>query len=315
MSLHRSHLHFRGEKAFYSGKVRDVYYLDQVVVMVVSDRISAFDHVLPRPIPFKGQVLNQIALHFLKASRELVPNWLIASPDPNVSVGYQCEPVKVEMVVRGYLAGHAWRTYQKGGRWLCGVELPEGLKQHDPLPHPIITPTTKASEGHDEDISAEEILARGIVDSETWQKMCNYALKLFQFGQEMAAERGLILVDTKYEFGMYNGELLLIDEIHTPDSSRYYYKDGYEERQIGGEPQKQLSKEFVREWLMERGFQGKDGEVMPEMPDSFVTEVSDRYIELYELITGKTFVREPQDNLTERIEHNVNAFLENYVSG
>lgn len=218
------------------------------------------------------------------------------------------------MVVRGYLAGHAWRTYQKGERLLCGVSLPEGLKQHDQLPHPIITPTTKASEGHDEDISADEILARGIVDSATWQKMCDYALKLFQFGQEMASERGLILVDTKYEFGIHNGELLLIDEIHTPDSSRYYYKNGYEERQAAGEPQKQLSKEFVREWLMERGFQGKEGEIMPEMPDSFVTEVSNRYIELYELITGKNFIREPQENISDRIEHNVNLFLENNIS-
>lgn len=312
MSLHRSHLHFKGEKSFYSGKVRDVYYFDNLVAMVVSDRISAFDHVLPKPIPFKGQVLNQIALHFLESSKNLVPNWLIDSPDPNVSIGYACEPVKVEMVVRGYLAGHAWRTYQAGGRTLCGVTMPDGLNQHDALPSPIITPTTKASEGHDEDISADEILKRGIVSAEVWEKMCDYALKLYYFGQEMAKERGLILVDTKYEFGLYEGKLLLIDEIHTPDSSRYYYLDGYEERQAKGLPQRQLSKEFVREWLMARGFQGKTGEVMPDMPDDFVLEISERYIELYELITGKAFIRERQDNLTQRIENNVNTFLENH---
>jgi phosphoribosylaminoimidazole-succinocarboxamide synthase len=312
MSLHRSQLHFKGEKSFYSGKVRDVYYFDTLVAMVVSDRISAFDHVLPKPIPYKGQVLNQIALHFLESSKKLVPNWLIASPDPNVSIGYACEPVKVEMVVRGYLAGHAWRTYQSGGRTLCGVTLPEGLNQHDALPVPIITPTTKASEGHDEDISADEILERGIVSAEIWEKMCDYALKLYHFGQEMARERGLILVDTKYEFGLYEGKLLLIDEIHTPDSSRYYYLDGYNERQANGLPQRQLSKEFVREWLMARGFQGKTGEVMPEMPEEFVIEISERYIELYELITGKQFIREEQYNLSQRIENNVNTFLENY---
>ncbi|MFN8318559.1 MAG: phosphoribosylaminoimidazolesuccinocarboxamide synthase [Saprospiraceae bacterium] len=314
MSLHRSHLHFKGEKSFYSGKVRDVYYFDTLVAMVVSDRISAFDHVLPKPIPYKGQVLNQIALHFLEASKNLVPNWLIASPDPNVSIGYACEPVKVEMVVRGYLAGHAWRTYQSGTRTLCGVTMPDGLNQHDALPSPIITPTTKANEGHDEDISADEILKRGIVSAEIWEKMCDYALKLFQFGQEMAKERGLILVDTKYEFGVHEGKLLLIDEIHTPDSSRYYYLDGYADRQAKGLPQKQLSKEFVREWLMSRGFQGKTGEVMPDMPDEFVLEISERYIELYQLITGKEFIRENQENLTQRIENNVNTFLENHLS-
>ena len=314
MSLHRSHLHFKGEKSFYSGKVRDVYYFDTLVAMVVSDRISAFDHVLPKPIPYKGQVLNQIALHFLEASKNLVPNWLIASPDPNVSIGYACEPVKVEMVVRGYLAGHAWRTYQSGTRTLCGVTMPDGLNQHDALPSPIITPTTKANEGHDEEISADEILKRGIVSAEIWEKMCDYALKLFQFGQEMAKERGLILVDTKYEFGVHEGKLLLIDEIHTPDSSRYYYLDGYADRQAKGLPQKQLSKEFVREWLMSRGFQGKTGEVMPDMPDEFVLEISERYIELYQLITGKEFIRENQENLTQRIENNVNTFLENHLS-
>lgn len=314
MSLHHTGLQFNGQKGFYSGKVRDVYYFDHLIAMVVSDRISAFDHILPRPIPYKGQVLNQIALHFLEASKELVPNWLISSPDPNVSIGYPCEPVKIEMVVRGYLAGHAWRTYASGNRWLCGVEMPEGLNQHDAFPSPIITPTTKAHEGHDEDISAAEILSRGIIDADTWNLMCQYALTLFKLGQKMANERGLILVDTKYEFGLYNGKLLLIDEIHTPDSSRYYYLEGYQERQDKKEPQKQLSKEFVREWLMSKGFQGKEGDVMPEMPDSFVEEISERYIELYELITGKKFIKENQENLKERIETNVNHFLDNYPS-
>lgn len=313
MTLLHTGLEFTGQTRFYSGKVRDVYYFDHLIAMVVSDRISAFDHILPRPIPYKGQVLNQIALHFLEASKEIVPNWLIASPDPNVSIGYPCEPVKIEMVVRGYLAGHAWRTYASGKRELCGVALPEGLKQHDPFPSPIITPTTKASEGHDEDISAGEILSRGIIDEKTWNQMCEYALSLFALGQKMANERGLILVDTKYEFGIYHGQLLLIDEIHTPDSSRYYYLEGYQERQDQNEPQKQLSKEFVREWLMAHGFQGKDGEVMPEMPDAFVAEISARYIELYELITGKPFIKESQENLKERIEHNVNTFLANYA--
>ena len=313
MTLLQTGLQFNGQTGFYSGKVRDVYYFDQLIAMVVSDRISAFDHILPRPIPYKGQVLNQIALHFLEASKELVPNWLISSPDPNVSIGLPCEPVKIEMVVRGYLAGHAWRTYASSKRLLCGVEMPEGMHQHDAFPMPIITPTTKASEGHDEDISAAEILSRGIIDESTWNQMCQYALSLFDFGQKMANERGLILVDTKYEFGIYKGQLLLIDEIHTPDSSRYYYLDGYQERQDRNEPQKQLSKEFVREWLMANGFQGREGEVMPEMPDDFVKEISDRYIELYELITGKNFVKEGQENLKERIEKNVNTFLANYV--
>lgn len=312
MTILQSAIQFNGQKGFYSGKVRDVYFFDQLIAMVVSDRISAFDHILPRPIPYKGQVLNQIALHFLEASKNLVPNWLLASPDPNVSVGYPCEPVKIEMVVRGYLAGHAWRTYASGNRILCGVELPKGMKQHDAFPQPIITPTTKESEGHDEDISATEILHRGIIDESTWNQMCQYALSLFELGQRMANERGLILVDTKYEFGIYQGKLLLIDEIHTPDSSRYYYLDGYQDRQDRNEPQKQLSKEFVREWLMDNGFQGREGEIMPEMPDSFVAEISARYIELYELITGKSFVKESQENLKERIENNVNTFLANY---
>ncbi|HRG19696.1 MAG TPA: phosphoribosylaminoimidazolesuccinocarboxamide synthase [Saprospiraceae bacterium] len=313
MTLLHTGIQFNGQTGFYSGKVRDVYYFDHLIAMVVSDRISAFDHILPRPIPYKGQVLNQIALHFLEASKDLVPNWLIASPDPNVSIGYPCEPVKIEMVVRGYLAGHAWRTYASGQRVLCGVEMPEGMQQNDAFPQPIITPTTKASEGHDEDISAREILNRGIIDEAIWNQMCQYALMLFDLGQKMANERGLILVDTKYEFGIYNGQLILIDEIHTPDSSRYFYLDGYQHRQDKKEPQKQLSKEFVREWLMVNGFQGREGEIMPEMPDDFVKEISDRYIELFELITGKNFIKESQENLKERIENNVNTFLANYV--
>lgn len=314
MTLLQTGIQFNGQTGFYSGKVRDVYYFDHLIAMVVSDRISAFDHILPRPIPYKGQVLNQIALHFLEASKDLVPNWLIASPDPNVSIGYPCEPVKIEMVVRGYLAGHAWRTYASGQRVLCGVEMPEGMQQNDAFPKPIITPTTKASEGHDEDISAREILNRGIIDEAIWNQMCQYALMLFDLGQKMANERGLILVDTKYEFGIYNGQLILIDEIHTPDSSRYFYLDGYQDRQDKKEPQKQLSKEFVREWLMANGFQGREGEIMPEMPDDFVKEISDRYIELFELITGKNFIKESQENLKERIENNVNTFLANYVA-
>ena len=313
MTLLHTGIQFNGQTGFYSGKVRDVYYFDHLIAMVVSDRISAFDHILPRPIPYKGQVLNQIALHFLEASKDLVPNWLIASPDPNVSIGYPCEPVKIEMVVRGYLAGHAWRTYASGQRVLCGVEMPEGMQQNDAFPQPIITPTTKASAGHDEDISAREILNRGIIDEAIWNQMCQYALMLFDLGQKMANERGLILVDTKYEFGIYNGQLILIDEIHTPDSSRYFYLDGYQDRQDKKEPQKQLSKEFVREWLMANGFQGREGEIMPEMPDDFVKEISDRYIELFELITGKNFIKESQENLKERIENNVNTFLANYM--
>ncbi|MBK8699881.1 MAG: phosphoribosylaminoimidazolesuccinocarboxamide synthase [Saprospiraceae bacterium] len=310
MTLHRSTFNFKGQKAVYHGKVRDVYYFDDFVAMVVSDRISAFDHILPRPIPFKGQVLNQIALHFLNATRSNVPNWLLGSPDPNVSIGLKCEPVKIEMVVRGYLAGHAWRTYQRGGRVLCGIELPEGLSANDKLPEPIITPTTKADAGHDEDISAEEILTRKIVSQEVWKQMCGYALSLFETGQQMAHERGLILVDTKYEFGIHEGDLKLIDEIHTPDSSRYYYLEGYEEHQKRGEPQRQLSKEFVREWLMDRGFQGREGETMPEMPDEFVQEVSERYIELYRLITGEKFIPADQEQIESRILHNVNEYLE-----
>jgi phosphoribosylaminoimidazole-succinocarboxamide synthase len=301
---------FTGLKHIYRGKVRDVYFFENNLAMVVSDRISAFDHILPRPIPYKGQVLNQIALHFLEATKDIVPNWLICCPDPNVSFGYKCTPIKLEMVVRGYLAGHAWRTYQSGDRTLCGVTLPEGLSQNDKLPQPIITPTTKAHEGHDEDISEVEILNQNIIPPEDWQKLKDYTLALYERGAQMASEKGLILVDTKYEFGYHDGKILLMDEIHTPDSSRYFYADGYESRQKAGEPQMQLSKEFVREWLIQNGFQGKEGQQIPTMPDEFVHEISEKYIHLYELITGKKFVKAPIDDIKRRIESNVNTMLE-----
>lgn len=301
---------FPGQTDFYRGKVRDVYYLDELLVVVASDRISAFDHILPKPIPYKGQVLNQLAAHFLKASADIVPNWLIGTPDPNVSVGYRCEPIKIEMVIRGYLAGHAWREYKSGKRALCGVPMPDGMRESDPFPEPIITPATKADEGHDEDISREDILKRGIVSEEVYTQLEKYTRGLFTLGTEMAKERGLILVDTKYEFGMKDGEIYLIDEIHTPDSSRYYYLDGYAERQEAGEKQKQLSKEFVREWLMANGFQGLDGQMMPHMPHDFVELVSRRYIELYEHLTGQNFVPAPQENIHDRIEQAVGGFLE-----
>ncbi|MEZ4798300.1 MAG: phosphoribosylaminoimidazolesuccinocarboxamide synthase [Flavobacteriales bacterium] len=295
-----------GQLNVYHGKVRDVYSLENdILVMIASDRISAFDVILPRPIPFKGQVLNQIAERMLDATSSIVPNWKLASPDPNVTIGKRCEPYKVEMVVRGYLTGHAWRTYKSGLRVLCGVFLPEGLKEHDKLPSPIITPTTKASEGHDEDISREEIIAQGIVSESEYTQIEKYALALFQRGTELAAAQGLILVDTKYEFGNLNGEILLMDEIHTPDSSRYFYADGYEERQAKGEQQKQLSKEFVREWLIENGFMGKDGQQVPVMSDEFVNQVSARYIELYEKVTGLTFEKQDYNGALQRIERNI----------
>ena len=296
---------FPGQTNFYRGKVRDVYTVEDKLIMVASDRISAFDHILPRPIPYKGQVLNQIAAHFLKATADIVPNWLLDTPDPNVAVGVACEPFKVEMVIRGYLTGHAARTYNSGARVLCGVPLPEGMNENDPFPAPIITPATKAEEGHDEDISREEIIAQGIVGEEDYILLEKYTRALFQRGTEMAAERGLILVDTKYEFGKKDGQIYLIDEIHTPDSSRYFYKDGYEERQANGEKQKHLSKEFVREWLIAHGFQGLEGQMMPMMPDAFVEQVSDRYIELYENITGKTFEKADVSSINARIEKNV----------
>lgn len=294
-----------GQTAFYRGKVRDVYTVGERLVMVASDRISAFDHVLPRPIPHKGAVLNGIATYFLEATRDVCPNWLLAAPDPNVAIGHRCEPVRVEMVIRGYLAGHAARTYAAGGRELCGVPLPDGLRENDRLPTPIITPTTKAEAGHDEDISREAILAQGLVSPEDYAQMEAYTRALFQRGTEMAAAQGLILVDTKYEFGKKDGQILLMDEIHTPDSSRYFYAEGYAERQARGEKQRQLSKEFVREWLIANGFQGKDGQQMPAMPDAFVAEITDRYIELYEKITGRAFVRHAATDLLARVERNI----------
>ncbi len=308
-SVKRTDFNFPGQQGVYHGKVRDVYSIGDLLVMVASDRISAFDYILPRPIPYKGQVLNQIAAHFLNNTRDICPNWLIATPDPNVAIGHRCDPFRVEMVVRGYLTGHAWRTYKSGLRVLCGVTLPEDMKEHDRFPHPIITPATKADEGHDEDISREDIIAKGIVSEADYLLMEKYTLGLFERGTKMAAERGLILVDTKYEFGKKDGIIHLIDEIHTPDSSRYFYLDGYEERQAKGEPQKQLSKEFVREWLMAHGFQGHDGDIMPEMPDVFVESVSERYIELYDLLTGSQFERADASNIAQRIEENVLHFF------
>jgi phosphoribosylaminoimidazole-succinocarboxamide synthase len=308
-SLAHSNFNFPGQTKVYHGKVRDVYTVSGKIVMIATDRISAFDHILPRAIPFKGQVLNQIAAHFLENTRDLVPNWLEACPDPNVSIGKHAEPIKLEMVIRGYLAGHAWRTYNSGDRELCGVTLPENMKQNDRFPEPIITPSTKAEEGHDEDISAKEILAKGLVTREEWDILCNYTRALFSKGTEMAAARGLILVDTKYEFGKVGDGIILIDEIHTPDSSRYFYKDGYQDRQENNEPQKQLSKEFVREWLMDNGFQGKEGQDMPDMPTDFVNLVSDRYIELYERLTGEKFIKADNRNIDKRIEKNVVKYL------
>ncbi|RMF27722.1 MAG: phosphoribosylaminoimidazolesuccinocarboxamide synthase, partial [Bacteroidetes bacterium] len=296
-AIRETNFQFPGQTAFYRGKVRDVYTLGERLVMVATDRISAFDHILPRPIPFKGQVLNQLAAHFLEATRDICPNWLEATPDPNVAVGRRCQPIKIEMVIRGYLTGHAWRVYRSGRRELCGVPLPDGLREHDPFPEPIITPATKADAGHDEDISRDEILRRGLVSEEDYAQLEAWTRALFQRGTEMAARRGLILVDTKYEFGRHGDRLMLIDEIHTPDSSRYFYLDGYEERQAKGQGQKQLSKEFVREWLMAHGFQGLEGQLMPVMPDDFVWEVSDRYIELYETLTGQAFQKADTSHL------------------
>lgn len=287
----------------YVGKVRDVYAVgNDILVMVASDRISAFDVVLPRPIPFKGQVLNQIAAFMLDATADIVPNWKLSTPDPNVTVGLRCEPFKVEMVIRGYLTGHAWRTYKSGLRILCGVTLPEGLKEHDRLPEPIITPTTKASEGHDEDISREQIIAQGIVSEADYAVLENYTRALFQRGTEIAAKQNLILVDTKYEFGKRDGRILLMDEIHTPDSSRYFYADGYQERQEKGMEQKQLSKEFVREWLIANQFMGKEGQVVPTMSDAWLIEISDRYIELFEKVTGQAFVKRDYTEIEPRME-------------
>ena len=306
-----STFNFPGQTDIYNGKVRDVYSLkNDYLVIVASDRISAFDYILPKPIPYKGQVLNQLASKFLKATSDIVPNWLLETPDPCVAVGHKCEPFKVEMVIRGYLAGHAAREYKAGKRILCGVKLPDGMIENDKFLQPIITPATKAENGHhDEDISREDIMAKGIVSTEDYLQLEKYTYALFERGSQIAAERGLILVDTKYEFGKKNGKIYLIDEIHTPDSSRYFYADGYAERQSKGEKQKQLSKEFVREWLIANNFQGLEGQTMPVMPEEFVKTVTDRYIELYEKITGEKFVRADNSNVEERIEKNVLSFL------
>lgn len=310
-ALTRTNFNFPKQKGVYHGKVRDVYNInDEFLVMVVSDRISAFDVILPEGIPFKGQVLNQIASKFLDATADIVPNWKIASPDPNVTVGHNCEPFKVEMVIRGYLTGHAWREYRDGKRSICGIPFPQGMKENQKFPEPIITPTTKADEGHDEDVSREEIIGDGLVSEKDYDLLEEYTRKLFKRGTEIAAEKGLILVDTKYEFGKKDGKIYLIDEINTPDSSRYFYANGYEERLAKGESQKQLSKEFVRQWLIENGFQGKEGQKIPVMDEAFVQSVSDRYIELYENITGDRFVKSDTTQLVSRIEKNVTRFLD-----
>jgi phosphoribosylaminoimidazole-succinocarboxamide synthase len=308
-AIKETHFQFKSQTGFYRGKVRDVYYFGDTMAMVASDRISAFDVVLPKAIPDKGRVLNQIAARNLEATKNLVPNWVINTPDPNVTIGFKCEPFAVEMVVRGYLAGHAAREYKAGKRMLCGVALPEGLKENDKLPSPVITPTTKAQIGHDEDISRADILARGIVSEEDYLQLEKFALRLFEKGTQLAAARGLILVDTKYEFGKHNGAIYLIDEVHTPDSSRYFYKQGYEERQKNGEPQKQLSKEFVRQWLIENGFQGKDGQKVPEMTDEIVRSISERYQELYHQMTGETLAPVNYETLAERIEQSIVNYI------
>jgi len=304
-AIKETHFELPGQTGFYKGKVRDVYHFADKLVVVATDRISAFDVVLPKAIPFKGQVLNQIAAKMLAQTTDIVPNWIISTPDPSVSIGVKCEPFKVEMVIRGYLAGHAAREYKAGKRVLCGVALPESLKENDKLPTPIITPTTKADEGHDEDISREDLLARGVVNEADYIQLEKYTQALFQRGTELAAKQGLILVDTKYEFGKVADKIYLIDEIHTPDSSRYFYIDGYAERQKTGEAQKQLSKEFVRQWLIENGFQGKDGQSVPEMTDAIVISISERYIELYEKVIGESFIKPTEPNPTERILKNI----------
>lgn len=309
----KTNFNFPGQKSLYKGKVRDVYNInDELLVMVASDRISAFDVVLPKGIPYKGQVLNQIASMFLDATSDLVPNWKIASPDPMVTIGHYCEPFPVEMIIRGFLTGSSWRTYKKGQRDICGVPVPDGMKEHQRFAKPIITPTTKAAEGHDEDISREEIIAKGIVSESDYAQLEDYTRKLFERGTEIAAKHGLILVDTKYEFGKVGDKIYLIDEIHTPDSSRYFIADEYHERFARGEAQKQLSKEFVREWLMANGFQGQTGQKVPEMTDEYVQTVSERYIELYEKVTGKSFVRNDAADVLIRIENNINNFLKSY---
>ncbi len=310
-TLLKTDYNFPGQTSVYHGKVRDVYQIgDDTMVMIATDRISAFDVILPKGIPYKGQVLNQIAAYFLEATADAVPNWKLAVPDPMVTVGLKCEGFRVEMIIRGYLAGSAWRDYQAGNRVLCGVRLPEGMKENERFPEPIITPTTKAEAGHDENISKEEIIAQGIVSAEDYEVMERYTRKLFEIGTKMAADKGLILVDTKYEFGKHDGKVYLIDEIHTPDSSRYFYADGYEERLAKGEPQRQLSKEFVRQWLIERGFMGKAGQQVPEMTPEFCDSVSERYIELYEHLTGQPFVKADESDLENRIATNVMTCLD-----
>lgn len=310
-SLTNTNYNFPGQTNLYHGKVRDVYSIgDDILVMIATDRISAFDVVLPKGIPYKGQVLNQIASKFLDATSDIVPNWKIASPDPMVTIGTRCEPFKVEMVIRGYITGSAWRDYKKGARSICGIQLPEGLRENQRFETPIITPTTKADEGHDENISKEEIIAQGLVSKEDYEQLEKYTYELFKRGTEMAKEKGLILVDTKYEFGKKDGKIYLIDEIHTPDSSRYFYSDGYEERFQKGEEQKQLSKEFVRKWLMENGFQGQEGQKVPEMREEYCLSVSERYIELYEKIVGEKFIKADTKDLEARIENHVIKFLE-----
>jgi phosphoribosylaminoimidazole-succinocarboxamide synthase len=309
-TIDKTNFNLKNQKSYYKGKVRDVYNIsDELLIMVVTDRISAFDVVLPKGIPYKGQVLNQIAAKSLKATEDILPNWIIATPDPVVSVGVLCNPFKVEMVIRGYLAGHAWREYKLGKRVLCGVKLPDGMKENDKFSEPIITPSTKASVGHDEDISREDIIGKGIVSKEDYELLEKYTQALFKRGSEIADKEGLILVDTKYEFGKHEDTIYLIDEIHTPDSSRYFYKEGYQERQLKGEPQRQLSKEFVREWLMANGFQGKDGQTIPEMTDEIVSSISERYIELYEKIVGEKFIKENASNIINRVESNINSYL------
>ena len=304
-AIKRTEFDFPNQRKIYKGKVRDVYHFDEKIVIIASDRISAFDVVLPRAIPYKGQILNQIATKFLAETSDIVPNWVLSTPDPNVTIGHNCEPFKIEMVIRGYLAGHAAREYALGKRVLCGVALPDGLKENDKLPEPIITPSTKADEGHDEDISREEILSQGIVSESDYIKLENYTKEIFKRGTEIAEKQGLILVDTKYEFGKSNNKIYLIDEIHTPDSSRYFYSEGFEERQSKNEKQKQLSKEFVRQWLIENNFQGLENQKIPEMTDDLINSISERYIELYEKITGETFIKQDYSNVEDRIEKSV----------
>ena len=310
-ALYTTEYNFPGQTKVYHGKVRDVYTIGQgLIVMVASDRISAFDAILDKGIPFKGQVLNQLASKFLDLTSDIVPNWKLAAPDPNVTIGHACEPFRVEMVIRGYLTGHAWRVYKSGERVICGITMPDGLKEHDKFPEPIITPATKADEGHDDDISREEIIAQGIIAEDLYVQMEAYTRALFQRGTEIAAENDLILVDTKYEFGMKGDQVLLIDEIHTPDSSRYFYADGYEERQAQGRQQKQLSKEFVREWLMSHNFMGREGDIQPKMTEEFIHKVSQRYVELYEKVIGVNFEPAPQEFLNQRVHENVVSWME-----